>query len=182
MRTIAIDVAGCRKLVEEGTPTAFPIDATVSREITTVDGSRAGAVVGASTKSAWQRVIWRDAVGLLVNAVMVQITWTYNGSTESTGSTTGAWQFNTATKWQLTAKTLTELYGAGSSHYRGQATATFYNGYFCNPLPPVYTYYYYVRMWGHPNGTATRAQSSDSVDECLPLHVDIESAYGTWPG
>ena len=46
----------------------------------------------------------------------------------------------------------------------------------------VHTYYFYVRMWGHPNGTATRDQSSDSVDECIALHVDIESAYGQWPG
>jgi hypothetical protein len=46
----------------------------------------------------------------------------------------------------------------------------------------VYTHYYYVRMWGHNNGTATWSQSSDSVGECLPLHFDKITAYGAFPG
>lgn len=53
---------------------------------------------------------------------------------------------------------------------------------FCWPLPTVYTHYYYVRMWGHPNGTATWSQSSDSVDECFPFHWDKLTAYGAFPG
>lgn len=183
LRTIAIDMIGCRKLFEEGVPTSFSTDAGDGSAQALVAGPAAASSMAAvSTKSAWQRVIWRDLAGLLTTAVMVEITWNYNGSTVSAGSTRGAWQFNTATRWQLTAHTLTDLYGSGSSYYRGQSTATFYNNYFCAPLPAVHTYYYYVRMWGHPNGTSTRDQSSDSVDECLPLHVDIESAYGTWPG
>lgn len=184
VRTVAIDVAGCRKLFEEGAPSAFLSDASATTETASVGGSSPsdGLIAAASTRSAWQRVIWRDLGGVLVNAVMVQVNWTYNGSSVSGGSTNGAWQLNTASKWQLTAKGLTQLYGSGSSYYRGQGTATFYNDYFCNPLPPVRTYYYYVRVWGHPNGTSTRSQSSDSVDECLALHVDIESAYGQWPG
>lgn len=183
VRTIAIDVDGCGKLFEQGAPTAFSIDGSDSIALVTDSTSRTSEVAAvASTKSAWQRVIWRDPVGVLVNAVMVQINWTYNGSTVSGGSTNGAWQLNTATQWKLDAKGLTQLYGPGSSYYRGRGTATFSNSQFCHPLPVVHTYYYYVRMWGHPNGTATRDQSSDSVDECIALHVDIESAYGQWPG
>lgn len=113
---------------------------------------------------------------------MVQVNWHYNSATVWGGSTNGAWQFNTATHWQLTAHSLTDLYGPSSSYYRGQGTATFYNNYLCYPLPAVHTYYYYVRMWGRPDGSATRDQSSDSVDECLPFHIDIESEYGQWPG
>jgi hypothetical protein len=184
VRSIAIDVDGCRKLFEQGTPTAFSTDRSDSTALVTdsQSGTSSGPVVVASTKSAWQRVIWRDIFGILTNAVMVQVNWTYNGSTVSGGSTNGAWQLNTATEWKLDAKSLSQLYGPGSSYYRGQGTATFSNSQFCHPLPVVHTYYYYVRMWGHPNGTATRDQSSDSVDECIALHVDIESAYGQWPG
>ncbi|MDA8203284.1 MAG: hypothetical protein M0Z49_11095 [Chloroflexi bacterium] len=134
----------------------------------------------ASTQGAWQRVVWKDVAGLLVNADLTQINWTYNGSTVSAGSTTGGWFWNTATQWQLGAHSVSNLYGPGSSYYRGHSEAVFSNSYFCRPLPTVYTYYYYNRVWGHPNGTATRSQSSDSIDECLPLHYDIESAYGQW--
>lgn len=45
----------------------------------------------------------------------------------------------------------------------------------------VYTYYYYYnRVWGHSNGTATRANSTDTVDECVPLFPGVQSAYGQW--
>ena len=149
-------------------PTRFTTDAAVVTEWAVVPETPSTAAVAvASTKGAWQRVIWRDPVGILTTADVTQINWTYNGTTVSGGGTTGAWQLNTASKWQLTAKSLTQLYGPGSSYYRGQSTATFYNDFFCDPFPPVHTYYYYNRMWGHPNGTATRSQSSDSVDECI---------------
>lgn len=183
-RTIAVDMLGCRKLFEEGTPSAFakdvaPVIPGIAPPGTLRDGQDSAV---ASVKGAWQRVIWRDLPGLLTTADMTQINWTYNGSTSSAGTTSAAWQLNTATKWQLTASSVTQLYGPSSSYYRGQTTATFTNSFFCAPLPTVHTYYFYNRVWGHPNGTATRSQSSDSVDECLPLHVDIESAYGQWPG
>lgn len=182
IRSIAIDPVACRKLIEEGIPTEFSHD-VAAVETAMVGGSDSSmSFAAASTKSAWQRVVWKDVFGILVNAVMVQVNWTYNGSTVWGGSTDGAWQWNYATNWQLLRYGLTDLYGPNASYYRGQGTATFYNNWFCRPLPAVYTYYYYVRMWGHPNGMATRSQSSDSVDECLPLHFDIESAYGQWPG
>lgn len=73
-------------------------------------------------------------------------------------------------------------YGPSNSYYLGNTISGFSNNVFCWPLPTVYTYYYFNKMWGHPNGTATRDQSSDSIDECLPFHVDIESAYGHFPG
>ncbi len=191
LRSIALDPDRCRKLMEEGTPTAFSDDSgpgiglvteTVSGDPAAVKGAdpSASTAAVAATKGAWQRVIWRDAVGILTTAVVTQINWTFNGATVSGGSTTGAWQFNTATKWKLDVKSLTQLYCGGASCYRGQATATFSNSFFCAPLPVVYTYYYYKRVWGHANGTSTRSQSSDPQGECLPLHIDIELAYGQW--
>jgi hypothetical protein len=180
-RSIAIDMDSCKKLFEEGVPVAVTHD---DAELVTgaVAPAPSPVIALASTKGAWQRVVWRDLPGLLTTADMTQINWTYNGTTVSAGTTSAAWQFNTATKWRLTASSGSQLYGPGSSYYRGQTTATFANSFFCAPLPTVYTYYFHNRVWGHPNGTATRSQSSDSVDECLPLHVDVESAYGQWPG
>lgn len=35
-------------------------------------------------------------------------------------------------------------------------------------------------FWGHPNGTATRSHSSDTIDECIRLNVEIYSAYGQY--
>lgn len=186
LRSVAIDMKNCRKLIEQGEPAeAFTPDTGAIAAVETIGESGAAKVAAtASTKGAWQRVIWRDLGGVLVNADLTQINWTYNGTTSTLGSTTGGWFYNTATGWQLGAHTLTELYGPSSSYYRGQTTATFINSYFCNQpgAKTVYTYYYYNRMWGHPNGTATRSQDSDSVDECLPLHIDIQSAYGQWNG
>src|SRR4051794_10618988 len=62
-------------------------------------------------------------------------------------------------------------------------TATFWNSYFWDDpgAKSVYTYDFYNRV-GHGNGTATRSQSSDSVDECVPPHVRIQSADGQWYG
>lgn len=37
-------------------------------------------------------------------------------------------------------------------------------------------------LWGHPNGTATWSQSSDSIDECFPFHTEKVSGYGPFPG
>ena len=99
LRTIAIDTRNCRKLFEEGPPREFLSDgsATIERANVTASESQEPILAAAQQKSAWQRVIWRDAVGILVNAVMVQVNWTFNGTTICCGSTNGAWQFNTAT-------------------------------------------------------------------------------------
>jgi hypothetical protein len=76
LRTIAIDMIGCRKLFEEGVPTSFSTDAGDGSAQALVAGPAAASSMAAvSTKSAWQRVIWRDLAGLLTTAVMVEITW-----------------------------------------------------------------------------------------------------------
>lgn len=185
LRSIGIDMATCRKLMEEGTPQGFAADPSMASLTETATGTASSGInITTATQGAWQRSIWRDLGGVLVNADLTQINWTYNGSTVSGGSTTGGWSWNTATGWTLGAHTVSQLYGSGSSSYRGQTTATFINSYFCNQpgAKTVYTYYYWNRVWGFPNGTATRSESSDTVDECLPLHNDIQSAYGQWPG
>jgi hypothetical protein len=189
LRSLGIDMATCRKLMEEGTPEGFDANASADAGAVSITQSaehtQSKSTVTAlawSNQGAWQRVIYRDVSGVLVNADLTQINWSYNGSSVSSASTTGGWHWNTATRWQLGAHNVTELYGTLNSSYRGQTTATFTNSYFCNPLPTVHTYYWYNRVWGFPNGTSTRSQSSDTVDECLPIHIDIQAAYGQWPG
>lgn len=184
VRSIAIDMKTCRKLMEEGTPTSFATDgAGVASVMSVVDDGSATSTqaLTTSTKDAWQRVIWRDLPGLLLNADLTQITWNYNGSTVSGGVTVGGWSWNTATQWQLTAHSGSDSYGPGSSYYFGRTTSTFSNTFFCGGNL-VRTFYYNNDMWGHPNGTATRSQNSDTLNECLPVHIDIQSAYGKWPG
>lgn len=187
LRSIAVDTSRCRKLMEEGTPTVFSLDLAAGTDSSEVlpgialaetassDGSIA-TLAASSTKSAWQIVVWSDVLGYPVNYDGTEITWTYDGSAVSSGNAAGYWY--KLGGWELLAKSVTQGFFSGA--FRGQTTATFRNQGFCFPTT-VYTYYYYNRMWGHANGTATRAQSSDSVNECLPLHVTVSSAYGKWP-
>jgi hypothetical protein len=143
----------------------------------------AGTTTVASTQSAYIQVIYRDLASLLVTADTTQIYWSYNGSTVSGGSTVGYWQWNYATNWVLDSSGGSDLYGSGSSYYRGETWSNFHNTDFCGSnLPTVYVHYFYVRMWGHPNGTATWSQSSTSDDECITFYIDFKPGYGQFPG
>jgi hypothetical protein len=73
-------------------------------------------------------------------------------------------------------------WGPSNSYYMGDTWSKFGNAIFCPTPAPVWTIYYYNRVWGFPDGHATRAQSSDSQNECLPFHTNIETAYGNYPG
>ena len=189
-RTLALDPDGCRKLVEAGTPTVFSAAdddemetyESVARPTAAPGSSTDGGVATLSTRSAYIRIFWMDPANLKVNQDVTQINWTYNGSTVSSGVTYGYWNWLSATGWSKYASTVTGLYGPSSTYYRGQTTSDFRNSSFCWPLPTVYTHYYYVRMWGHPNGSATWSQNSDSVDACFPFHWDKLTAYGAFPG
>lgn len=186
LRSIAIDMAGCRKLMEEGTPTAPPLVSaggssskilpkTSSANSRSPNGSTA-ALAASTTRSAWQIVVWSDFLGYPVNHDGTEITWTYNGSIVLSGNAAGYWY--KLGGWEILANDVSQGFFSGA--FRRQTTATFRNQGFCFP-DTVYTYYYYNRMWGHYNGTATRSQSSDSVNECIALHVTVSSAYGKWP-
>ena len=86
--------------------------------------------------------------------------------------------WNTGTRWQMVYAYHEQFLHSQGDFFRGNTWSKFMNDWFCWPLPTVCTYYYYNRMWGHPDGTATRSQSSDSIDECARLHFDVYSAYG----
>lgn len=167
LRSIALDPHRCLKLMEEGTAVA-----------STEAGPSSSILGTVSTRSAWQRVYWADFINDVLTDTVTQITWTYNGSSVTGGSVADFRFWKWQTGWRLVDFDKSHL--LRSSYYRGETSATYVNSDFCWPFPKVWTYYYYNRMWGHPDGHATRSQSSDSVDECLPLHYGIESAYGTW--
>jgi hypothetical protein len=127
-------------------------------------------------------VTWYDIVNLWLNYDVTQITWSYNGSSVSAGSVQGFVGWRSGSGWGLVYAHHAGSYGAGNSYYLGNTWSKMGNPIFCPTPPIVYTVYSFNKVWGHPSGTATRSQSSDSIDECLPFHFDIQSAYGTWPG
>jgi hypothetical protein len=190
VRTLALDPNGCRKLIEEGTPTAAALAAVDGTESVSAvasteapDSGGASALAAYTTKRAYIRIFWMDPVNIKVNQDVTELKWDYNGSVVGNGVTIGHWVGFTPTGWINYGNTVSDLYATGLTSYRGQTTSHFYNTTFCKfPLPTVYTHYYYVRMWGHANGTATWSQSSDSIDECLPFHWDKLTAYGSFPG
>lgn len=131
-----------------------------------------------STRGAFQIVSWLDIASLKTSWDLTQIRWTYNGSSVLSGNTEGRWWWLTSTGWTLVANSnvITQRFESDGA-FRGQTKATMRNSWFCQPLPTSYTYYFYNRVYGHANGTATISQSSDAVQDCLPLHVDIVTGY-----
>lgn len=190
-RSIALDPDRCRKLLEAGTPTDLSPgggegDAQASASVAADPSEAAGAGVQpltSGTQNAYIRIFWMDPVSLKVNQDVTQVHWSYNGSTVSGAYATGYWNWLYATGWLKAASTVTAAYLSGNTAVLGTTTSDFVNGTFCPwPLPIVWTHYYYVRMWGQRDGTATWSQSSDSVDECFPFHWDKITAYGAFPG
>ncbi len=122
-----------------------------------------------------------DPANIKVNQDVTQVHWSYNGSTVSSAYANGYFNWFTFTQWSKISSSLTAAYQSGNTSILGTTTSD-HKSTFCVPLPTTYTHYYYVRMWGHANGTAPWSQSSDSVDECFPFHWDKITAYGAFPG
>lgn len=186
VRSIAIDMDKCAKLIEEGVPTYLsesPKGSTVLQlggESSAAEAGGEGLMALVSTRAAWQKVEWKDFANISVNSDTTEIEWTYNGSDVTSGQVSGWITWNSSTNWVPFYAYHEGFLQSAGDFYRGNTWSKFGNNWFCQPLPTVYTYYYYNRMWGHPGGTATRSQSSDSIDECLRLHFDVYSAYGQY--
>jgi hypothetical protein len=183
IRSIGVDMDKCAKLMEEGIPTSLPetpkggtlVELGGDGLAADTEGEQAAV---ASTRAAWQKVVWSDLINLPVNWDATEIEWTYSGGNVTSGNVSGWVWGSSATHWQIVYAYHEQFLHAQGDFFRGNTWSKFKNDWFCWPLPTVYTYYYYNKMWGHPDGTATRSQSSDSVDECLILHFDAYSAYG----
>jgi hypothetical protein len=104
--------------------------------------------------------------------------WSYNGPTRVLVPTARNWRTCTRTR---IASTVTAAYQSGNASILGTTKADF-KSTFCAPFRRPIPTYYYVRMWGHNNGTATWSQSSDSIDECFPFHWEKITAYGAFSG
>jgi hypothetical protein len=183
MRTVAIDMEHCRKLLEEGTPTELggseDLDGiTIADSLPAITNPKVGGedtVSLASTRGAWQRVFWKDPGAVVLTHDVTQINWIYSGGIVQSGNAAG--YFYRIGSWGLISKNTTQGFFAGA--FRGHTNSTF-GSEFCLPLPFIRTFYYHNRVWGHANGTATRSESSDTVDECIPLGRGIQSGYGQW--
>ena len=187
IRSIAVDMSNCTKVMEEGSPVTIlspemilngAVSATSQSLATlTMAGGGAQTLAASSTRGAWQIVSWLDLASAPTSRTKTQIRWTYNGTAVLSGNASGTWWFLDFTGWRLAFKDLTQKFEADGS-FRGQTRATYENGTFCGSSNPmVFTFINHNRVWGHKNGTATIAQSSDTVNDCLPLHVDITTGY-----
>ena len=182
-RSIGINMSNCTKLMEEGSPATQlspPADPAggraLSQSLPTTLGSASAAQTMAvtSTRGAWQMVSWLDFISLPTTRDRTQIHWTYNGSSVLSGNAEG-WWWHDNLGWTLIFNELTQRFEADGA-FRGQTRATFRNTFVCSN-PPTYTYYLFNRVYGHKNGTATISQSSQTYDDCLPLHVDVTTGY-----
>ena len=175
IRSVAIDFDHCAKLMEEGTPTARP---DTPEPILSSPTSLGVVAPDLTAYYAWQQVTWKDIIGIVLNYDVTQIGWTSDGSTVTSGITAPYFYEDADTGWRLDSYQVKHTLASDHSSYMGNTISTFHNSQFCWPLPTVYTYYYYNKMWGFPDGHATRSQNSDTVDECVRMHFDIYSAYG----
>jgi hypothetical protein len=181
VRSIAIDPDACTKLMEEGIPTYDPpaIDGATFIDASQIQDDSDALAIGGSTRSAWQWVGYKDIPGLTTTYDVTEITWGYDGSNVYSGSVK---QYNAW--WIYTGWEKVYAYKSGSlepsgDYYLGNTWAKFKNSVFC-PGSTVYTYYYYNKMWGYPDGTATRSWSSDTINDCLRLFEEVYSAYGQY--
>lgn len=130
-----------------------------------------------STRKAWQKIMYRDVVGFTLTYDTTQITWNYNGSCSQGGSVqtyfygwTANYWFKYSSSWYVRTNTC--------ALYEGSTSSDWYNNNVCKPFPVVWTYYYYNRVGGHPNGTATVGWSYDSINECFPIFDYRSTGYG----
>ncbi len=168
--TIGVDQSTCRKLMQEGTPTS-QADLRAAAGLPATNSP--SGLAPTSSRGAYQIVVFYDVANIQLTGETTQIHWSYDGTNVSGGSTTKSC-LTGPSWWHLSYCTSSDGYVPGS--YLGNSWASFYSD-FCAPLPRTYVYQYYNKVWGHPDGTAAVAQSSDSVDECILLHSSVYTGY-----
>ena len=175
LRSLAIDMDQCAKLMEEGTPTTRPDTPASTLSSPSMNDVASPNLTG---YYAWQQVMWRDVLNIVLTYDVTQIGWTSDGSHVTSGVPAIFLYEDDDTQWRLDGYQIKHTLASDHSTFMGNTISQFHNSYFCFPMPTVYTFYYYNKMWGFPDGHATRSQSTDTISECAPLHVDIYSAYG----
>src|SRR4051812_44501283 len=122
--------------MEEGAPTALPVTPEGSSVLTFGDRSESvDAVVGeqqlalASSRAAWQKVEWKDALGISVNSDTTKIEWTYNGTDVTSGQVSGFVTWYTKTGWSNVYAYHEGNRQSGGDFYRGNTWSKFKNSF-----------------------------------------------------
>ncbi len=186
-RVVGVDMGHCYYLVEEGEPTSPPAplgDGYSSEEVQATERSPNDPIAAQSVSpssvcsphstAAIQRMRWNDILGLEVNSDRTSISWTYNCSTVSNTSASGYWTWLSGTGWSKESNSSTKSNPA-SYYFVGETRSTFKNSFFCAPLPQAWVWYYYNRVYGYSDGTASYTRSTDAYSACAPLFPATEN-------
>jgi hypothetical protein len=184
VRDVGIDPKRCIKLVEEGIPTVEETkvgDASASLFIGAQTASPSGgATAAASSVASGYSTAWtEDAAGWHVSEDKTWISWAYNATCVTSGSSSGEWTWIAGTGWGIVSGTYGGTNNLSCSRFYADTWSTMKNNsFFLCPWATFYTYYYHVRAYGWNNGTITGARSTQVVTDgiCLPLwsHYDVK--------
>lgn len=175
VRDIAVDMARCVKIVEQGVPTVFTqriADSMISRRIGLNGKSSKSPGLArpalANRYSGYTQVWWEDGAGWMLTQDRPDVTWDFDYGCALGGSTDGQWWWQAGTGWRLDSS------GGSNTTYcyyhKGETWSSMSNSGFCPGGAIVRNDYHYVRFNGYYNGTWDGDQSSAVMNECLPLY------------
>lgn len=163
-RDIGIDIAGCTKLVEEGVPTSddFPVADASLKESVGSSSETTGASTAASEQvsSGYHATWYENYLGQLLTGDQTNITWTWNGSCVTSGSTSGEWSYNSVYGWYLISKGGSQAITC--SRYTGETRSTWGKN-----MSSCRHYFYYVRALGSYTGKISGSVSEQAT--CGPV-------------
>lgn len=177
VRTVGIDPGSCRIEVEEGTPSdadlALPVPALTQSGPSRA--SNAGAVAAATSVASGYTSAWyEDAAGIHVTQDTTYISWAYNGSCVSSGSSSGGWSWDSL--FTLVSYGGTNAY-SGCSYFMGDTWSTMKTISLPCPWTKVWTYYYHIRAYGWRDGTFGASHSDNWAQNGCPLPLWAHWAY-----
>lgn len=175
MQVVGVATEACQLLIEEGVPQATPKTPTekgyVVRQASAAPiSAEPGQVTLAASGRNWanQSVYWKDPIGIEVNSVSTELTFSYNGTCAYSGSVLGRFYWFGLSGWSRESWAVTQSRATNCSWWLGESRATYRNGIFCAGQT-TWAYYDYVRTRGWNNGTATFARSTRVAGGCTGL-------------
>lgn len=171
-RDVAINFKTCQKIVEEGRPTKLMGG---HPELTIGDDSARDMALKAPT--VWRRgyhIVWyEDVAGFLLTSTEADIEWFVSGGCVTSGTGHAGYQGFAGSGWQFVSGSWSR--DRTCSRYQGTAVGRMKNTSFCSPAT-VWTEYYSVRAKGNSNLTITGSNTTDAVNECLPVFKHSQTA------
>lgn len=166
IRDLGIDMKHCAKLVEAGIPSSTPTPVSQHAIHETI-GSNLSAGRGDPVYSGYAKNWYEDGVGKTLTYDETDLTWGWDGTCATGGSTSGVWQWFGNSGWVLDnnggSNTTTCLRQIGETY------SAFHNGAFCSPIT-TYITYSYVDFYGYYDGTWDAARSNYYSGACLPIY------------